>query len=181
MAFCPEHWSTVDERVYCRRHASTIVALGRNTEAGAMPDLENRGPSLVNFVANKIGPEVEDLLRATAYQEETVQSESEVSVMLDRERRRRWERSWKLIEPTGISLKVSLSVSEDGDQALIHVRIDSNVIASDVPPWIARRRAGLSVSELVDADQREIFHRFLVNQIAEAVAKQRSANGTSTA
>ena len=55
MAFCPEHWSRVDERVYCRRHASNIVALGRNIEAGAMPDLENRGPSLVNFVANKIG------------------------------------------------------------------------------------------------------------------------------
>jgi hypothetical protein len=34
----------VGERVYCRRHASTILALGPNTEAGAMPDLEDRGP-----------------------------------------------------------------------------------------------------------------------------------------
>src|ERR1700692_4210953 len=77
--------------------------------------------------------------------------------MLDHERRRRGERSWKLIEPTGISLRVSLSVSEGGDQALIHVRIDSNVIASDVPPWIARRRAAVRVDSQVDADQRELF------------------------
>jgi hypothetical protein len=180
MAFCPSHWSMVGERVYCRRHASTIVALGRNTEAGAMPDLENRGPSLVNFVANKIGPEVEALLRATAHQGETVQSESEVSVMLDHERRRRWGRSWKLLEPTGLSLKVSLSVTEGEDEARIDVRVNSNVVARGVPPWIARRRAGVRVDSQVDADQRELFHRFLINQIAEAVAKQRSANSRST-
>jgi hypothetical protein len=180
MAFCPDHWSMVGERVYCRRHASTIVALGRNTEAGAMPDLENRGPSLVNFVASKIGPEVEALLRAAAHPGETVQSESEVSAMLDHERRRRWGRSWKLLEPTGLSLKVSLSVTEGEDEAHIDVRVNSNVVARGVPPWIARRRAGVRVDSQVDADQRDLFHRFLINQIAEAVAKQRSGHDSLT-
>jgi hypothetical protein len=143
-------------------------------------DLENRGPSLVNFVANKIGPEVEALLRATAHPGETVQSESEVSGMLDHERRRRWERSWKLVEPTGLSLKVSLSVTEGEDEAHIDVRVNSNVVARGVPPWIARRRAGVRVDSQVDADQRELFHRFLINQIAEAVAKQRSGHDSLT-
>lgn len=145
-----------------------------------MPDLENRGPSLVNFVASKIGPEVEALLRATAHQGETVQSESEVSAMLDHERRRRWGRSWKLLEPTGVSLKVSLSVTEGEDEAHIDVRVNSSVVARGVPPWIARRRAGVRVDSQVDADQRELFHRFLINQIAEAVATQRSGPDSIT-
>jgi hypothetical protein len=180
MAFCPDHWFMVGERVYCRRHASTIVALGSNTEAGAMPDLEDRGPSLVNFVANQLGPEVEALLRASARQTETVQSDGEVVVLLDHQRRRRWERNWKLLESTGMSLKVSLSVTEGGDQALLEVRVDSTVVASGVPPWIARRRARLSVDSQADADQRELFQRFLVKQITEAVADRRSANSRST-
>jgi len=181
MAFCPDHWSMVGGVVYCRRHAGTILALGPGTEVGALPALENRGPSLVSWVADEIGPEVEELLRATAHDGETVKAEHEVSVIFDHKRRRRWERSWKLIEPTGISLKVSLTVKEDADDALIDVRVGSKVIARGVPPWIARRRAGLGAGAQVDADQRELFHRFFIDHIAEAVAKQRSAHSTLTA
>ena len=175
VAFCPDHWSMVGEIVYCRRHASTLLALGRGTEVGALPELENRGASLVNAVANQIGPAVEELLRATAGQGETVTSESEVSVIVNHERRRRWERSWKLIEPTGINLKASVTVSEGEDDALVEVRVDSNVLVRVTPPWIARRRAGLRPGGQADADQREIFHRSLVDQIAHAVVEQRSA------
>jgi hypothetical protein len=130
----------------------------------------------VNFVANQLGPEVEALLRASARQTEAVQSEGEVVVLLDHERRRRW----KLLESTGMSLEVSLSVIEGGDQALIDVRVDSTVIACVVPPWIAQRRASLTVDSQADADQRELFQRFLVKQITEPVAERRSANSRLT-
>jgi hypothetical protein len=174
VAFCPQHWSMVGGVVYCRRHAGTITALGPATEIGALPELENRGPSLVSWVADEISTEVESLLQATARHGETVKTEGEVTAVFDHHRRRRWERSWKLIEPTGISLKVSLTVNEDADDALIDVRVGSSVIARGVPPWIARRRAGLGVGGQVDADQRELFHRFFINHIAEEVALQRS-------
>jgi hypothetical protein len=173
-AFCPEHWSMVGDVVYCRRHASTIVALGPDVELGAMPALENRGPSLVNHVADEIGPQIVELLRAAARNGETVKADPEVAAIFDHQRRRRWERIWKLIEPTGISLTVSLTVNEDGDDALIDVRVGASVIARGVPPWIARRRAGLAVGGQADADQRELFHRFFVNHIAEAVALERA-------
>jgi hypothetical protein len=173
-AFCPDHWSMVGNVVYCRRHAGTIVAMGPGVDVGAMPELDNRGPSLVNHVADEIGPEVEKLLRATARDGETVKSESEVTVIFDHRRRRRWERAWKLIEPTGISLTVSLTVNEDEDDALIDVRVGATVIARGVPPWIARRRAGLGIGGQADADQRELFHRFFINHIAEAIALERA-------
>ncbi len=174
VAFCPDHWAMVGGVVYCRRHAGTMIALGPNIAIGALPELENRGPSLVNWVAAEIGAEVEELLRATAREGETVKSDAEVSVVFDHRRRRRWERSWKLIEATGISLAVSLTVNDDEDDALIDVRVGANVIARGVPPWIARRRAGLNAGGQVDTDQRELFHRFFINHIAEAVALERS-------
>jgi hypothetical protein len=180
-AFCPDHWSMVGGVVYCRRHAGTILALGPEVEWGGLPELENRGPSLVSWVADEIGPEVEGLLRSAAHAGETVKVETEVAVVFDHKRRRRWERSWKLIEPTGISLKVSLTIKEDEDDALIDVRVGSTVIARGVPPWIARRRAGLGVGGQVDADQRELFHRFFINHIAEAIAFERSADSTLSA
>jgi hypothetical protein len=181
MAFCPEHWSEVGGIQYCRRHAGTISAMGPGTELGALPELENRGPSLVSWVADEIGPEVEALLRGVAKNGETVKAEPEVKVIFDHKRRRRYERSWKLIEPTGISLKVALTVNEDEDDALVDVRVNSNVIARGVPPWIARRRAGLGVGGQVDKDQRELFHRFFINHIAEEVAAQRSSEARLTA
>ncbi len=133
MAFCPDHWSEVGGVVYCRRHAGTISAMGSDLEVGALPELENRGPSLVSWVADEIGPDVEELLRAAARSGETVRTNSGVKVVFDHKRRRRWERSWKLIEPTGISVKVALTVNEDEDDALIDVRVNSNVIARGVP------------------------------------------------
>jgi hypothetical protein len=174
VAFCRQHWSLVGGVVYCRRHAGTIVALGDQTEAAALPELENRGPSLVSWVADDLTADIEELLRATARDGEAVKTEHEVKVIFDHRHRRRWERSWKLIERTGISFKVALTVDEEEDDALVDVRVESTVIARGVPPWIARRRAGLSVVGQVDQDQRELFHRFFINHIAEEIATRRT-------
>lgn len=174
MAFCPDHWATVGGLVYCRRHAGTVTALGPDTEAGALPELNNRGPSLVNWVADDIGMEVAALLRATARGRETVSSEPSVRVVFDRNRHRHWERSWKLIESTGISLKVSVTVKDDDDDALISVQVDSNVVARGVPPWIAQRRANLPIGDDGDAGQREQFRQFIIGHISTAVAELRT-------
>ncbi|MHB8718891.1 MAG: hypothetical protein ACYDAC_08385 [Candidatus Dormibacteria bacterium] len=174
-AFCPQHWTDVGGVVYCRRHAGTITALGLGMEAGALPDIDNRGPSLVSWIANEISDRVAEILAAAAAPGESVAVEPHVVVIYDQNRNRRWERSWKLIEPTGVTLKVSAQVAEnDGDDALVDVRVGSNVIARGVPPWIARRRAGQTVDAEVDAAQRDLFRRFFLDHIATEVARQRN-------
>lgn len=173
--FCPQHWAEVNDGVYCRRHASTMEAFGSSVDTTTLPDLDNRGPSLVRWVADELNDEIEALLRSVARPDETVRTETEVLVYIDHNHRRRWERGWKLLEATGISLKVALTVTEGDDDALVEVRVGSNVIARGVPPWIARRRAGLESAGAVDRDQRELFHRFFMNHIAEEVAEQRAA------
>lgn len=175
--FCPQHWSEVNGGVYCRRHASTMEAFGSGVDTATLPDIDNRGPSLVRWVADELNDEIEALLRSVARADETVRTETEVLVFIDHDRKRRWERGWKLLESTGISLKVAITVSEGDDDALVEVRVGSNVIARGVPPWIARRRAGLENAGPVDRDQRELFHRFFMNHIAEEVSLQRAAGG----
>ena len=176
MPFCSHHWDMVQGSIYCRRHGGTITALGSASVSGGLPELHNRGPSLVNWIAVEISPAVEELLHSAARGSETVKTESEVTVVFDQNRRRRWERSWKLIENTGINLKVALQVAENEDDALIDVRVGSNVVARGVPPWIARRRAGQQVDSQADLDQRELFRRFFLDHIAVEVALQRAAD-----
>ena len=53
-AWCPNHWATVGGIVYCRRHAGTIAAIGYFDHPAGMPDVDNRAPSLVNWVARDL-------------------------------------------------------------------------------------------------------------------------------
>ena len=173
-AFCPDHRATVNGVVYCRRHSSTITALGENARTLAMPELDSRAASLVSWMADSLDADVSALLAESARANESVASDAEVTVVLDTNRRRRWERSWKLIENTGISLKVSLQVAADQDDAMVEARVGAFVVARGVPPWIARRRAGVEVTEAADAEQRDLFRRFFVDHIAAEVASQRA-------
>ena len=168
-AFCPSHWAMVGGVVYCRRHASTITALGDHADTLGLPELGNRGASLVNWIADGLNGDVVALLNAVARATENVHGDDEVTVVFDTNRRRRWERSWKLFENTGISLKVSLQVSADTDDALVDARVGPTVVARGVPPWITRRRSGVEVTDQVDAEQRELFRRFLLDHIAAEV------------
>lgn len=160
--------------VYCRRHASTIAALGAETAARYLPDLENRGASLVDWVADAISDGIVTMLDSTARDSETVKTEEDVIVIFDAHRRRRWERSWKLIEDTGVSLKVSLQVAADADDALVEARVGTYVVARGVPPWVTRRRARVEVTSQVDAEQRELFRQFFLTHVAAEITQQRA-------
>jgi hypothetical protein len=175
-SFCPDHWILVGGIVYCRRHAGVITAIGKAADSPALPQVEDRGPSLVSWVADQISPGVEALLRAAARPGESVKTETELIVVFDSKRRRRWQRSWKLFESTGVTVKVCLQVAEDEDDALIDVRVGSIIVARGIPPWIARRRAGLEVTGQVDAAQRELFSVFFIDHIAEELARDRAAD-----
>lgn len=160
--------------VYCRRHASTISALGEGADPASLPELDNRGPSLVDWMADAISDSIVAMLESSARESETVRTEEEVTLIFDAYRRRRWERSWKLIENTGVSLKVSLQVAADSDDALVDARVGTFVVARGVPPWVTRRRAGVEVTSQVDAEQRELFRKFFLDHIAKEMIQQRA-------
>src|SRR5438105_7619744 len=63
-AWCPVHRLVVRDRVYCRRHAGVVEAVptGVLDAQTPLPDLDNRAPSLVNWVTNEVDGEVRRLL-----------------------------------------------------------------------------------------------------------------------
>lgn len=172
-AFCPAHWGVAGGIVYCRRHANTLRALGENGRDGrALPDVDNRGPSLVNWIARDLDARVRSLLDDVAEDGERVLVDADVTMAYDHRRRPRWERSWKLVETTGLALKIAINV-DDRDDALVTVRVGNEMVAQGIPPWIARRHTGEQLDPDVDRLRRELFNRFLEENISEAVRRLR--------
>jgi hypothetical protein len=172
-AWCPIHCAVVGGFVYCRRHAGTIAAIGFIDDPLGLPDLDNRAPSLANWVARDLDGFIAAVMVQSAFPGESFVREPMVKVYNDRVRGRRFERNWKLVDHTGVRLAASVFVYED-DDATVHVKVGSGVIAEGVPPWIERRRQGLQVTDDVDRAQRAMFYSFLQEHIVAAVHQNRA-------
>ncbi|MBV8193914.1 MAG: hypothetical protein JOY80_00145 [Candidatus Dormibacteraeota bacterium] len=178
--FCPEHSVVFDNARYCRRHAGTMRALGsRGQVRSGLPDLNNRGPSLVNFICGHLDATVTALLQSIARPEERVLGDSEVTMAFDPDRNPRWERSWKLVESTGVVVKVTAFVEEKRD-SVVTVRVGSELVAEGVPPWIQHRMNGDKVAPEVEQSERALFYRYLEENITAAVNQVRERSDHPT-
>lgn len=169
--FCPDHRVTVAGVPYCRRHASTIQAIGEAAfDPNGLPDIDDRTPSLVNWVSRDLDEKIRAMLAGAARPGESVVVDDAVRLARDRSRASRWERSWRIVESTGIVLKVTVHISDE-DDALVHVTVGADVVADEIPPWIARRREGLPFDATIDRDERHLFYQSLEERIAEAITR----------
>lgn len=176
LAFCPNHGAVIEGVPYCRRHASTVRAIGPlATDPNALPDIDDRTPSLVNWIARELDGHIRAQLEAAAREGETVVTDDTVHLSRDSRRNLRWERSWRLVEHTGLVLKIGISVSEEND-ALVRINVGSEMVADGIPPWIARRRMGEDVDVAIDVAQRQLFYQYLQESIAKAVAEFRGSD-----
>ena len=170
---CPAHGISLGGRTYCRRHAGTVQAIGELArDQSARPDVDDRAPSLVDWIGRDIDRDIRTLLARAARPGETVIADDAARLAHDFRRNARWERSWRLIESTGPILNVTLHVAQD-DDSLVRVRVGTETVADGVPPWIARRRDGQDVEAAIDISQRRLFYRYLEETISEAVARFR--------
>ena len=167
-AWCPDHQQILGGTVYCRRHAGVVRALA--DAEGSMPDLENRAPSLVNWVSHDLEEVIPDIV--SSYRSELGTDRMIADPVhlnfVGPERLRVWERSWKLVDHTGWSLRVALEVDEVRDTE-VAVRVGRNVVARMTPPWIDARRRGEVVAPDVDAEQRAEFYRGIASAVASAI------------
>jgi hypothetical protein len=168
-AWCLRHRDGALDGAFCRRHASTLSALGGVELAAGLPDLDNRAPSLVGW----IGREVDQPVRAALLRQATNASRlivDPVHFTARSAQERRWHRRWRLVDHTGVLRGVAIEVDE-GDDARVITRVDSRLIGERVPPWIERRRLGLEVSAERDAEERRLFREALIRSIELVVRK----------
>jgi len=172
-AICPAHSISLGGVTYCRRHAGTVQAIGELArDQSGHPDVDDRAPSLVDWISRDLDKDIRRLLARTARPGESVIADDAARLAHDFHRNARWERSWRLVEHTGPILNVTLHVTED-DDSLVHVRVGTETVADGVPPWIARRREGQDVEAAIDISQRQLFYRYLEETISEAVVRFR--------
>ncbi|HZS15820.1 MAG TPA: hypothetical protein VFC09_14590 [Candidatus Dormibacteraeota bacterium] len=172
-AWCPEHRLLAGGEVYCRRHWNTVKGL--DAGEAALPDRDNRAPSLVAWVGRRMAPSIEEILLSRSGGNgplSLVQIPVHL-VFIGRDRARVWERTWAAADHTGYRYDVTLQVEERRDTVLV-VRVGRNVVARIVPPWIEARLNGEEVSHETDMARRQDFYESLRQVIAEAVAREDS-------
>ena len=174
-AWCPQHRIVMDGQVLCRRHAGVVSALPRDTHSSApLPDLENRAPSMVSWVARELDADIRSLLLQEISTTEGGQLVADplYLIFLGADRIRAWERAWKLVTHTGTAFRVSLCVEEDADTEVC-VKVGSNVLDRAVPPWIVDRPGSEGFAEGDDQRLRGEFNARLLEVIKQGMGNER--------
>jgi hypothetical protein len=168
-ASCQSHGIAVNGTRYCRRHAGTLQAL--DTTSGrpiTVPDVSDRAASLVNWIARDLHASIRSSLATAARPGETVVADDYVHLVRDQTREARWERGWRIVDHTGLVLKVTLFVN-DSDDSVVYIRLGEVIIASGTPPWIANRSQGVAPETSIDVAQRQTFYESIETAIAAAL------------
>jgi hypothetical protein len=174
-AWCPIHRVVVRDGVYCRRHAGVVAAVPNdmlNTRS-PLPDLENRAPSLVNWVANEVDAQVRRLLlrELDSVGGGELLADPTTLVFVGIDRKRAWERAWKLVSHDAPTGRVSLLVEEEADTE-VAVKVGFNVVDRLVPPWIAHREM-MTASAAEDRRLRDQFNEHILDAIDRGLARER--------
>ncbi|MHB8717478.1 MAG: hypothetical protein ACYDAC_01105 [Candidatus Dormibacteria bacterium] len=169
--WCGEHARLVDGRSYCRRHASTLLALGREENVAGLPDLENRAPSLVGHVGDDLDGFVRELFARQAPPACRIVTDPVRLVLTPGGRTRRWAKTWKLADHRGIVSRVSIEVDEAEDPR-VAARVDTELIGSGVPPWIEHRRRGETVDVVTAERERRGFAASMARSIELVLTHQ---------
>ena len=174
-AWCLVHQQVAHSGVYCRRHAGIIRALGAEWSSMALPDLDNRAPSLANWVGTELNEPIRNLLERF-FSGHRVHVTAVVSGGSPRDRT--WGRSWKLVSPDGVDLSVSILVAE-ADDTVVRLTYDGRTLLEMVPPWIEARRRHIELDPDVDTEARRRFYGLLLEDVEAAMRVTVEQRGSS--
>lgn len=170
--WCVEHGASERGQFYCRRHASTIAALHGGHSVAGLPDLDNRAPSLVEWVSRDLDEPIRAALARLAPEDgATLVADPVRLVLAPGNTSRRWTRTWKLLDHASVISRVSVEVDESRDDQ-VAARVDAAVIGNGVPPWIEHRRSPGGEAGSDDVEERRRFTRAMAQSIEMVVTKQ---------
>jgi hypothetical protein len=172
--WCPDHYRMVGGNPFCPRHAGIMTALALSPQKGHLPDLDNRAPSLANWVGNDLDGGIRELLRRVLNEadSETIIVEPVGYVYTVHDKAHRWERAWKLANHTGVTLKIAVDVDEAND-ASVRVRVGQQTVTQATPPWVEHHQRRERVEPATDARERSEFYASLLTMVTTAVGDQR--------
>ncbi|MGH7685445.1 MAG: hypothetical protein ACREN2_01295 [Candidatus Dormibacteria bacterium] len=156
-SWCERHRSIVGGRDLCRRHATVMTALG-SAPIAAPPDVDNRAATLAAYLGDELDARVTAVLgRAAQTTGAELVNHPLRLVSGPRGSDRRWQRSWNLVNETGVVRRVAIEVDEC-DDTVVMTTVGTGTIGRGTPPWIQQRGADLTGrrAAFVDAIGRSI-------------------------
>ena len=166
------HSRVVGGAQYCLRHAGVMDAIVDDPlNLMRKPDVDNRAPSLVAWVARDIDPGVREMLVSACLPGESVRAERIRPIVAADGIGQAWRRGWRIVrDDDATRLLVGLEVAEAKDAEVL-VTVQTDTVAAHVPPWITARKRGDQLTADESRELRAAYYHFVLEQVAKAAAK----------
>ncbi len=163
-AWCPADRSVVDGRIYCALHAHAMQALEWEFGAASHPDVDSRTVPVLQWISSAAADEVIATLNVfCALNGEMLVAEPVRRRFNPQTHSRVWEKQWKTLSATSVTIRVSIS-SDEARPTEIHITVNGHDV-NVVPPPFNRE-----LSTPTEADMRWLDQEVL-SPISAAVAR----------
>ncbi len=163
-AWCPADRNVVEGQIYCALHAHAMQALEWEFGAASHPDIDSRTVPILQWISSAAADEVIATLNVyCALHGEMLVAEPVRRKFNPVAHSRVWEKQWKTLSPTNISLRVCIS-SDEARPTEIHIQVNGHDVNVVPPPW------NRELSEPTEADLRWLDQEVLA-PIGAAVAR----------
>ena len=134
-AWCPADRNVVEGQIYCALHAHAMQALEWEFGAASHPDIDSRTVPILQWISSAAADEVIATLNVYC----ALHGEMLVAEPVRREfnpiaHSRVWEKQWKTLSPTNVSLRVCIS-SDEARPTEIHIQVNGHDVNVVPPPW----------------------------------------------
>ena len=134
-AWCPVDRNVVEGKIYCALHAHAMQALDWEFGAASHPDINSRTVPTLQWISSAAADEVIATLNVfCALHGEMLVAEPVRRRYNPIAHSRVWEKQWKTLSPTGVSLRVAISSDEDRPTE-IHITVNGHDVNVVPPPW----------------------------------------------
>ena len=134
-AWCPADRNVVKDRIYCALHAHAMQGIEWEFGSASHPDIDSRTVPIIQWISSAAADEVIAILNAFC----SLNGEMLVAEPVRRRynpdsRSRVWEKQWKTLSPTNVSMRVSIAADENRPTA-IHIKVNGHDVNVVPPPW----------------------------------------------
>ena len=134
-AWCPADRNVVEGQIYCALHAHAMQALEWEFGAASHPDIDSRTVPILQWISSAAADEVIATLNVyCALHGEMLVAEPVRRKFNPVAHSRVWEKQWKTLSPTNVSLRVCIS-SDEARPTEIHIQVNGHDVNVVPPPW----------------------------------------------
>jgi hypothetical protein len=134
-AWCPADRNVVEGAIYCALHAHAVQAIEWEFGAASHPDVDSRTVPILQWISSAAADEVIATLNVyCALHGEMLVAEPVRRKFNPIAHSRVWEKQWKTLSPTNVSLRVCIS-SDEARPTEIHIQVNGHDVNVVPPPW----------------------------------------------